>query len=325
MKPFAFLLFLITLNKCIYSQSLFPGMQAPALQVGEWIKGSPVTEFHKDSTYVIEFWATWCGPCKTAIPHLTELAKQYPKTRIVGVSVWESNTKYVRPFVEQAGQKMNYTVAIDQQTSDTARKGFMTQHWLAAAGLNGIPATFVVNKNKIAWIGHPMLLDTVLASVNKGEWNTEQFAKRWKKNKAEESAFNAKMDQYRMKLKAHAQDSEKKAFYKTLEDQFKYLVNSKGGEGWQMLNEHIWYWLADPQSKGLAPAMKDYSFGIKWMESLTARTEGKNPGFYDTLAWLYYAAGNKEKAADIEKQALDMIPENDPYRKDFEHALKTFE
>jgi thiol-disulfide isomerase/thioredoxin len=325
MKPLLLLFCALSVNTGIYSQSLFPGMQAPALEVEEWVKGSPVTHFDKDSIYVVEFWATWCGPCKTAIPHLTELATQYPKTRIVGVSVWESNTKNVKPFVQQTGDKMGYTVAIDKQDSDTAREGYMTRNWLQAAGLNGIPATFVIDKNQIAWIGHPMALDSVLESMNKGNWNTERFAKQWKKEKAEETLYRTRMEQYRQKLRAHVKDKQKKQFYKTLDEQLKYLTTLKAGGGWQMVNEHIWYWLADPASKGLTPEMKDYTFGVKWMEALTARPEGKNAGFYDTLAWCYYGAGQKQKAIDLETKAIEMLPANDGYRADFENALKTFQ
>src|SRR5687768_7315087 len=83
------------------AQDLQPGMAAPSLQIGEWVKGNPVKNFNKDSIYVVEFWATWCGPCKEAIPHLTELSKRYPRTHVIGVSVAESNTNMVKPFVDK--------------------------------------------------------------------------------------------------------------------------------------------------------------------------------------------------------------------------------
>ena len=64
------------------------GDKAPALQVAKWLKGTPVKAFEPGKVYVVEFWATWCGPCKQSIPHLTELQKKYAgKVKFVGVAV----------------------------------------------------------------------------------------------------------------------------------------------------------------------------------------------------------------------------------------------
>ena len=180
-KLFLFLLGLASSAAC-FSQALSPGMTAPALQVGSWVKGQPIQSFEKDSNYVIEFWATWCGPCKESIPHLTKLAKEYPEIKFVGVSVAEMDTKDVIPFVQRMGDKMNYHVAIDKQESSTAREGYMTKYWLEAAGLRSIPATFVVKNNEVVWLGHPTQLDDVLQKIKSNKWDTNAFAKRWRRS-----------------------------------------------------------------------------------------------------------------------------------------------
>lgn len=66
------------------------GDPAPPVKVFKWVKGNPVESFEKDKVYVMEFWATWCGPCKAAMPHLSEMARKYAgKVTFTGVDIWE--------------------------------------------------------------------------------------------------------------------------------------------------------------------------------------------------------------------------------------------
>jgi thiol-disulfide isomerase/thioredoxin len=171
------------------------GDAAPKLAFKEFVKGEPVTTIEKDKIYVLEFWATWCGPCIRAIPHVTELQKKYPKVVFIGVNVWEEETDKVKPFVEKMGDKMDYRVAIDENPE--GGKGTMATTWLAAAGQNGIPCSIIVNgAGQVAWIGHPMEMDKPLEQIVAGKYDIQAAVAEAKRKKE----MSKKLDQYRQKL-----------------------------------------------------------------------------------------------------------------------------
>ena len=144
------------------------GDDAPKLLTERWIQGSPVEDFQEDTVYIVEFWATWCGPCKVAIPHLNELHTEFEGKGVVviGQNCMEKDVSKVKPFISSMGDKMTYRVALDNQER-------MVKTWLKAAGRKGIPCSFIVDKNKkIAWIGHPMFLQAdILNKILSGNWD----------------------------------------------------------------------------------------------------------------------------------------------------------
>lgn len=168
------------------------GDPAPPLAVSGWVKGEKIDRFESGKTYVVEFWATWCGPCVASMPHLTELAHKFKDkgVRFIGVDVFERDTKLVKPFVDEMGDKMDYDVALDivPEGGDPG-DGAMAKTWLKAAEEFGIPATFVVHDGMIAWIGHPMSLDEPLAKITAGDWDPSPLAKKRLADKARERKF----------------------------------------------------------------------------------------------------------------------------------------
>lgn len=150
------------------------GDPAPALKTAKWIKGAPVPGFQKGRLYVVEFWATWCNPCKENIPHLTELAKKYDgQVSIIGVSIWESlketggdPLRKVSDFVKEQGDRMDYHVAADNP------KNVIADAWMKAASESGIPCSFIVDREgRIAWIGHPAKMESALTQVIAGTFD----------------------------------------------------------------------------------------------------------------------------------------------------------
>ena len=135
------------------------GDPAPKLQTGKWVQGEPVKEFQKGKAYLVEFWATWCPPCRTSIPHLNETHNKFKDKGliVIGQDCWERDESLVAPFVKKMGDKMTYRVALDDKSGN--KNGQMAKTWMEAADRKGIPSAFLVNtKGTIAWIGHPMQL-----------------------------------------------------------------------------------------------------------------------------------------------------------------------
>jgi thiol-disulfide isomerase/thioredoxin len=161
---------LLSAAACQSEASLKVGSAAPALQVSRWVKGDGPSKFEPGKVYVVEFWATWCLPCRQSIPHLTKMARDYrDRVAFVGVSVFEGESaaveKRVDSFVHDMGNNMDYFVARDTKSDAMAKT------WLQAAGRKGIPCVFIVDgSGKIAWIGHPMdfmkeAIDAVLVKI----------------------------------------------------------------------------------------------------------------------------------------------------------------
>ncbi len=133
-------------------QPLRVGDTAPKLDIDAWIKGDEVTRFEPGTIYVVEFWATWCPPCRDSIPHLTDLQKKHKDQKVVVIGVAASERKgqaHLETFVKDQGDQMEYRVAYD---SDRGTAG----QYFAEGERVGIPHAFIVGDDgKIAWRGNP--------------------------------------------------------------------------------------------------------------------------------------------------------------------------
>ena len=98
---------------------------------------------------LLEFWATWCPPCRQSIPHLQGLHEKYGNKGLKIISVSTEPREHVAAFVKEMGGKMTYPIGLDTD-SKTAE----------AYGVEGIPSAFLIDpKGRIIWRGHPLNLD----------------------------------------------------------------------------------------------------------------------------------------------------------------------
>jgi len=273
------------------------GSHAPGMHIAKWVKGDPVTEFQSGQVYVVEFWATWCVPCRKAFPHMTELQKTYgDKVRFVGVNIWDREQnretgEYTEPmdkclaritsFVEEHSDDMGYTVAIEES-------GKMSDAWMKAAGQNGIPTCFVVDgSGRIAWIGYPLELDEPLAQIVKGTFDSKAAA-----TEASHQIRNTQWYQYVMKEIATG-DSEKGY------ELAGALVDGPFNDDAHTLNSMAWLTLTSS-----AVAHRDPAFSIKAATRACELTDWKDPSILDTLARGYHDNGELAKAIKTQRQAV---------------------
>lgn len=164
-------------------ETLIIGDRMPPLDAKDelaWELGDPITEWEDGTVYVVDFWATWCGPCIAAMPHLIELQDQYTEAdedvQIVAVHIWARENAMpgdVANFIDagpRRGLEFNYPIV--RETGDWAASTYMD-----TTGSGSIPTVMVVNgEGRLAWVGHPAELDAVLEAVVEGEWDIDAAA-----------------------------------------------------------------------------------------------------------------------------------------------------
>ncbi len=81
------------------AKKLTIGDTAPPIDIAHWIKGDKIEEFESGKVYVMEFWATWCGPCRASMPHLSKLQEQYTDYDVTFIGVSDEDLQTVVSFL----------------------------------------------------------------------------------------------------------------------------------------------------------------------------------------------------------------------------------
>jgi len=167
------------------------GDKAPPVKVSKWINARPAAlpgESGADKhVFLVEFWATWCGPCKRSIPHLAKLHRKYEKEGLIIIGVTNEDEEVVQKYLKgrnpsraagadarnpATGVDMPYFVALDDDME--TNENYMKE-------IQGIPHAFLIDRNGVVvWTGNPLdeeNLDRAIALVLAGKFNVEQAKK----------------------------------------------------------------------------------------------------------------------------------------------------
>lgn len=276
---------------------LFIGSSAPELQIAKFVKGDSVQQFEDGKVYVVEFWATWCGPCIAAFPHLSELqAEHKDNVQFIGVNVWEGvedqaeRIEKVEGFVADQGDRMSYTVAVENGSA-------MADTWMKPAGQNGIPAAFIVDgKGKIAWVGHPMNMDEPLESVLAGNFDAKEAIADYKK----QSLMMAGYQKFMTGFRTGENIDEATVIAKILVND--YFQDEPGA-----LNAVAWTLLSSDSDKVTEEHTK---IAYNAAKQACEATEWKEWMILDTYAMACHKMGKNDEAVKWQSKAIELLPED---------------
>ena len=111
------------------------GSPAPSISSLETFRGKPVEELTQEGPYLLFFWATWCGPCKAALPELVAYEREQ---KVTVLSITDEEAETVDAFLQKHKGPFPEAVVLDER-----RSSFL------AYGVSGTPQFVLVDKQGV--------------------------------------------------------------------------------------------------------------------------------------------------------------------------------
>ncbi|MHC4393338.1 MAG: peroxiredoxin family protein [Planctomycetota bacterium] len=309
------------------------GQPAPEIAPTGWINGEAFTlASAKGKVVIVEFWATWCPPCRESIPHLNELYQDLKDEGLMVVGISDEDEATVKGFYAKQTE-MTYHVA-----HDTDRKAHTA--YLEAVGAEGIPHAFVIDKaGLVAWHGHPMDgMDEVVEQLIAGTFDADQQKKLGEGKAAFQAAVEALGSEEDLPTLIAPLDALIQLDPKNPEHyEIKTEVLDRIGEGdkvpavWMLFGNN-----AGDDADALAIAANRLAHAgdvsrrrvgsaLAFANKAVEATDGKDADSLAVAASIYYAACRLDQAIALQKRAVVAAGDDEEFKEELTAALTFYE
>jgi len=277
-----------------------PGDRAPALSVGHWIKGKPVSVVDNPGheTRVVLFWETSCPFCREALPFIAELQNRFKSRNVRFIAISPEPAEIVQPFVEKLSEVFNFSVGVDSD-----RKSYNA--YMTGLGSDVIPHAFIIDTNGVVvWDGHVKAgFDQALEEVVDGHFDLDEARRSSNAEKLVPQYFNL--------ARAETESPSAAELGKRI------LVN--GGSNPWLLNNFALQILTDQSLKH-----RDPELALEAAKGACSLGAGKVPSFIDTYARALFENHKLHEAIATEKAAISAST-NETQKASFQQTLKSYQ
>lgn len=298
------------------------GDTAPPLAIAEIVSGpSDVGRLDPGRVVVVEFWATWCGPCVAGMPALDELARRHADDGVSVLAVTREEPDVVERFLEDldADRRPTFAIGVDDEGRSTAA-------YMNASRRQGIPCVFVVDRRgRIAWFGHPTDLRTPLERIVAGTWDLEAA----RRDHARSERARQMMAALAVEIESADSDEDLRAIVGSIDEaiargdghpeleleQFRILLgpleDPRGFDvGWRIKRDHpndAWLLARLAEVAMDDGSIPDPAFVLEVAKAADRAAAGSDPWILATLSRAYRRSGDDRSADRFADRALGRI------------------
>lgn len=157
MKYLIYILTFLTMGITYAQSNIKVNEKAPKINITHWIENVPTNKSLDNKFTVLEFWATWCGPCIAAVPHMNKIQSEFNNKDLVYISITDESVEKVKRSLKRIDFKSIVVTDLTKETQINFGDG--------KKGLDTYPLTVLIdNKGIIKWIGEPKKLNSKIMS-----------------------------------------------------------------------------------------------------------------------------------------------------------------